>query len=94
MYWKCPCGNKIDFEDALKEGQAVEDNGELNGCDHDQGLIMTNIFCKCERVLMVTCEVTREKEEIGCKALDGKVVKMPVPEEYYNKNGDNRGESV
>ena len=87
MYWKCPCGNKIDFEEALKDGMAVEDD-ELNGCSRDQGFIMTNIFCnKCERVLMVSCEVTREKEEISAKALDGKIVKMPVPE---SEDGDYR----
>ena len=79
IYWKCSCNKKISLVKALFDNDAVEDDGELNGCQGDRGWLFTNIYCKCGRALMITFEVTREFEKVKGKVLK-ETIKIPIPE--------------
>jgi len=81
VFWRCPCGEVIYLDDALKENDAVDEaTGQLEGLNHDKGFLLTNILCdKCKRALIINFDVSRKETKITDH--EGRDVFLPEPED-------------
>ncbi len=81
VFWRCPCGEVIYLEDALKENDTLDDTtGQLNGLSHDKGFLLTNIYCeKCRRALIINFDVSQKETKVT--SMDGRDVFLAEPEE-------------
>lgn len=81
VFWRCPCGEVIYLEDALKENDAIDEaTGQLEGLSHDKGFLLTNIRCdKCKRTLIINFDISRKETKITDH--EGRDVFLPEPED-------------